>query len=91
MHASAPTSLAKWCVSSGGNGGDRKVITADQPNHRRNRGDGNLIALNAGDWAARASDAGKGFVVVVSKVRGMAYRSAEAAMEIMEPIYASII
>lgn len=49
----------------------------------------NLLALNAGVEAARAGEAGRGFAVVASEVRGLAQRSAEAAMKIKTLIAAS--
>jgi methyl-accepting chemotaxis protein len=42
----------------------------------------NILALNAGVEAARAGDAGKGFVVVAREVRSLSEQSKQAAVEI---------
>jgi methyl-accepting chemotaxis protein len=49
----------------------------------------NLLALNAGVEAARAGDAGLGFMVVATEVRQLAQRSAEAAGNIKEIVAGS--
>jgi len=49
----------------------------------------NLLALNASVEAARAGDAGKGFMVVATEVRALAQRSGEAAGKVKALVSAS--
>ena len=65
--------------------GIAKITSVDDGTNFRT----NLLGFNAGGEAARAGEAGRGFLVVASEVGASPQRSSQTAHEISEPIGAS--